>query len=221
MNLTDTVLGEAWYWAAWAVWVPLFVRIAFRAPWRQLADSTRLNVWLGMVVLLTLVWSMKAGIKPGLDLHLLGATIFTLCCGPHLAFIGLSLVTLGITLNGAAGPFAFAGNALLLGGCGVFISHLVSSVVYRWLPRHFFIYIFVNGFVGAALSILGVGLAATAWLATADAYDWSYLSSEYLPYFLLLGFAEAWLSGMVMTLFVVYRPHWVVSFDDQAYLAGK
>jgi uncharacterized membrane protein len=53
------------------------------------------------------------------------------------------------------------------------------------------------------------------------AYEWDYLSSEYFPYFLLLGFSEAWLSGMMMTLFVVYRPQWVVSFDDSVYLAKK
>ena len=51
-----------------------------------------MNVWLGMVVLLTLVWSMKAGVRPGLTFHLLGATAFNLCFGPYLAFVGLCLV---------------------------------------------------------------------------------------------------------------------------------
>ena len=55
----------------------------------------------------------------------------------------------------------------------------------------------------------------------AGAYEWEYLSGEYLPYFLLLAFSEAWLSGMVMTLFVVYRPNWVLTFDDSRYLTGK
>jgi uncharacterized membrane protein len=89
------------------------------------------------------------------------------------------------------------------------------------LPRHFFVYIFINGFLGAALTIVGVGFAATALLALVGAYEWDYLISEYFPYFLLLAFSEAWLSGMMMTLFVVYRPHWVASFDDSSYLADK
>jgi len=214
-------MGAGWYWAAWVVWVPLFAHSPWRAPWGRLRDSEQLNVWLGMVVLLTLVWSMKAGVKPGLTLHLLGATVFTLSFGPRLAFVGLSLVTLGITLNGAAGPFAYAANALLLAGLGVGLSHFYYRIFSGMLPKHFFVYIFINGFLGAALTIIGVGFAATVLMAVVGAYAWDYLISEYFPYFLLLAFSEAWLSGMVMTLFVVYRPHWVASFDDSSYLGDK
>ena len=221
MNLPDTLLGEEWYWAAWVVWALFFARSLFKAPWARLRDSEQLNVWLGMIVLLTLVWSLKAGVKPGLALHLLGATVFTLSFGPHLAFVGLSLVMLGITLNGAAGAFAYALNALLLAGVGVVLSQRLYRVFSLWLPRHFFVYIFVNGFFGAALTVIGIGVVSTCVLALAGAYDWDYLSGEYLPYFLLLAFSEAWLSGMVMTLFVVYRPNWVMTFDDSRYLTGK
>lgn len=221
MNITDNLLGEAWYWAAWAVWLPLFARVLWRAPWQRLRDTELLNVWLGMIVLLAVVWCMKAGVKPGLGLHLLGATVFTLCFGPALAFIGLCLVNLGATLNGAAGSLAFALNALLLAGSGVLISEGLRRVFTRYLPAHFFVFVFVNAFLGAALTILWIGFLVSVFLSLADAYDWAYLSSEYLPYFLLLGFSEAWLSGMVMTLFVVYRPKWVVSFDDSRYLIGK
>lgn len=206
---------------AWVIWLPLFARSVLRAPWRRLADSEQLNLWLGMIVLLTLVWSLKAGVKPGLALHLLGATIFTLSFGPALAFIGLSLVTVGITLNGAAGVFAFAANALLLAGCGVALSHFQYRLLDPLLPPNFFVYIFVNGFLGGGLTVLGVGALATTLLTLAGAYQWDYLLSEYFPYYLLLAFAEAWLSGMVMTLFVVYRPQWVITFDDSRYLAGK
>lgn len=221
MNLTDTLLGEAWYWAAWAVWVPLFALCAFTAPWGRLRDPERLNVWLGMVVLLTLIWSLKAGVKPGLVLHLLGATVFTLSFGPALAFVGLSLVMLGVALNEGAGAFAYAINALLLGGLGVLFSQGLFRL-FSWIfPRHFFVYIFVNAFLGSALTIVGVGFGICALLALAGAYAWDYLIEEYFLYFLLLGFSEAWLSGTVMTLFVVYRPNWVLTFDDTRYLVGK
>ncbi|MGB7502060.1 MAG: energy-coupling factor ABC transporter permease [Azonexus sp.] len=221
MNLPDTLLGEGWYWAAWAVWLPLFGRSLFRAPWAVLKESEQLNVWLGMIVLLTLIWSLKAGVKPGLSMHLLGATVFTLSFGPHLAFVGLSLVLFGISLNGEAGFFAYAFNALLMVGVGVLLSWAIYRVVLRLLPRHFFVYIFINGFFGSALTVFGVGLAATLMLVIAGAYEWDYLATEYLPYFLLLGFSEAWLSGMLITLFVIYRPNWVATFDDSSYLANK
>ena len=221
MNLPDTLLGEGWYWAAWAVWVLLFARSVWRAPWLRLKDADLFNVWLGMIVLLTLVWSMKAGVKPGLSMHLLGATVFTLSFGPHLAFVGLSLVLLGICLNGGFDFFAYAINALLMAGVGILVTQVMYRIVVRCLPRNFFIYVFVNGFFTAALSVLGVGVVATLLMVVAGAYDMEYLASEYLPYFLLLGFSEAWLSGMLITLFVIYRPNWIVTFDDASYLANK
>lgn len=221
MNLPDTLLGEGWYWAAWAVWLPLIALSVRRAPWARLKDSEQFNVWLGMIVLLTLIWSLKAGVKPGLTMHLLGATVFTLSFGPHLAFIGLSLVLLGICLNGGFGIFAFAINALLMAGVGVLISQVMYRFVVRYMPRNFFIYVFINGFFTAAMTVVGVGTVATLLMIIAGAYEWEYLANEYLPYFLLLGFSEAWLSGMLITLFVIYRPNWVGTFDDASYLANK
>ena len=214
-------MGEVWGWAAWAVWFLLFALAVLKAPWRCLKDSEHLNLWLGMIVLLTVIWSIKAGVKPGLSLHLLGATVFTLCFGRQLAFIGLSLVLAGITLNGAAGYFAYAINALLLAGVSVGVSHLVCRLIDRHLPKHFFVFIFANGFFGAALTVIAVGMVSTLLMGLSGIYDFDYLTSEYLPYFLLLGFSEAWLSGMLITLFVVYRPGWVSEFDDSLYLAKK
>lgn len=215
------MLGEEWYWAAWVAWLLFFARSVRYAPWRRLKDSEQLNVWLGMIVLLILVWSLKAGVKPGLALHLLGATVFTLSFGPQLAFIGLSVVMAGVTLNGTVGIFAYGINALLVAGLGVVLSQFIYRLISGLLPRHFFVYIFANGFFGAALTTVGLGFLLTLFFAVTGVYDWDYLLSEYFPYFFLLAFAEAWLSGMVMTLFVVYRPNWVVTFDDSRYLADK
>lgn len=127
MNLPDTLLGEELYWAAWAVWLLFFAHSLWRAPWARLKDSEHLNVWLGMVVLLTLLWSLKAGVKPGLGFSFAGRYGVLLSFGPRLAFIGLSFVMAGVTLNGAAGPLAFGANALLLAGLGVGFSQFFTG----------------------------------------------------------------------------------------------
>jgi uncharacterized membrane protein len=109
----------------------------------------------------------------------------------------------------------------MMAGVGVMVSQAIHRLVVRYLPRHFFVYVFINGFFGSALAVFSVGLAACGLLILAGAYDWDYLASEYLPYFLLLGFSEAWLSGMLITMFIIYRPNWVATFDDSSYLANK
>jgi uncharacterized membrane protein len=38
---------------------------------------------------------------------------------------------------------------------------------------------------------------------------------------MLVGFSEAWLTGAFITLFVVYLPSWVSTFDDDRYLKEK
>lgn len=221
MNIPANLLDDGWYLAAWLLWSLVLLGAVRHADWRRLKDPEVLNVWLGMIVLLVLVWSLKAGVKPGLSLHLLGATLFTLCFGAPLAVIGLSLVLLGVVVNGEADGWAYALNALVLIGGGVGLSSLFTRRVQQYLPRHFFVFIFVNGFFGAAFTIVGVGVLSSALLVLSGAYEAGYLLGDYLPYFILLGFSEAWLSGMMVTLFVVYRPKWVASFDDSRYLDGK
>ncbi|MGE5386486.1 MAG: energy-coupling factor ABC transporter permease [Betaproteobacteria bacterium] len=221
MNIPDTLLSAGWFWAAWVVWGLVAAAGVRRAPWGALRDPARFNVWLGMVVLLTVLWSLKAGVKPGLDFHFVGAALFTLSVGSWLAFFGLSLVTAGAGFGAETGFFAFGLNALLVAGAGPLISVGLLRLAECHLPRQPFVYIFANGFFGAWLAVIGIGCCAAAILALDGAYTIDYLGSEYLPYVGLLGFAEAWLSGMMVTIFVIYRPSWISTFNDARYLDSQ
>lgn len=221
MNLPDNLLSEAWYLAAWAAWLPLFAFSLLRLDSRRFLDPVQSNLWFGMVVVLVLLWHLHAGVQPGLGLHFLGALVFVQCFGAAAAFIGLSLVLLGVLLNSNLGIFAFALNALFLVVLPVAFSLVWQRIIRGFLPPNFFVYIFIQSFFGALLSIVVVGVVLCVFLAIADVYPIDYLAEEYLPYFLLLGFAEAWISGMVLTLMVVYRPEWVASFQDARYLTDK
>jgi uncharacterized membrane protein len=91
--------------------------------------------------------------------------------------------------------------------------------VERTLPRNFFIYIFLTAFFGAALAGAASGSAAIGLIAAFGAPPLAFMAEQFLPYCLLLAFAEATLTGMVITLLVVYRPRWVGTFDDTRYLS--
>lgn len=219
--MPDGLLSGDWNLLAWGLLVPLLFHTLRHAPWRLLSSPALLNVWLGSIVLLAVIQGMKAGVKPGLSLHLSGAMLLTLCCGPRLAFLGLAAVLAVATANGSDGWLGLAWNILIRAGVGVMVCQAVFRLADRHLPRQPFIYIFANGFFGAAFSVLAVGLAFSLLFWAAGAYDAGYLFEEYLPYVLLLAFAEAWLSGMLVTLFVVYRPEWLCTFDDSRYLRGN
>ena len=225
MNFPDALFPQAWALGAFLPLCVIWLWCLRTAPWKRLADSVQLNVWLGTIVLLVLVWSMKAGVKPGLNLHFLGATMFALMFGRQLAIIGFSLVLAGVTLNGQLqgqdGWLAYGLNALVLAVFPVLLADGIRRAVERLLPENFFVYVFVAAFFGAALTVLATGLLACALLWSAAVYSASTLLDDYLPYYLLLGFAEAWLNGALITLMVVYVPHWVGSFDDRRYLLNK
>lgn len=221
MNLPASLFSSTWLWVAFVLALPVLYQVVLKAPWKRLANGSQLNLLLGFVVGLTLAWSLKAGVKPGLNLHMLGAMAVTLTLGPRLAVVALALALTGVTLNGAIEWQAWPLNFILMAVIPVMLAHAIQRLVEEWLPAHFFVFIFVIGFAGAALTIMLQGVIASLTMVLAGAYSAEFLVGEYLPYFLLLGFAEGWLSGALVTLMVVYRPEWVVAFDDRRYLWKK
>ncbi|WP_084018343.1 energy-coupling factor ABC transporter permease [Azoarcus olearius] len=221
MNLSASLFDTGWHWAMFFIALVVCGWIFRTAPWGRLRDSSQLNLLLGFAVGLTLVWSLKAGVKPGLNLHMLGAMAAALTFGPQLGIVALALALTGITLNGSVEWQAWPINFVLMAVVPVLVAARLHKWVERWLPAHFFVFIFVSGFVGAALAVLVQGCVASVALVLGGAYTADFLLSEYLPFFLLLGFSEAWISGAVVTLLVVYRPGWVATFDDRRYLNGK
>lgn len=221
MNFPEGLFSSEWAFGAFvplvAVWIWCFVT----APWKRFSDTTQANVWFGAMVVLTLFWSMKAGAKPGLNLHLLGATALTLMFGRQLAIIALSVVMAAVTFNGGAGWESYALNVLITAVFPCIGTDVWLKIVERFLPPIIFVYTLGAAFFGAAIAVVSTGLLATIILWLAGVYPAEMLFSDYFPYFALLGFAEAWLNGAAITLMVVYYPKWVGSFDDRRYLTKQ
>lgn len=221
MDLPEGLLPVSWLWAGHVLYGTVLAVAAARAPWSRFRDNELQHVFLGACVVLLLLWSIRAGITPGLGFHFLGATVFTLMFGWQLAVIGLSLVLAGVTFHNAADWLALPLNALATVVVPVMVSHGVYRLVDRYLPNHFFVYIFLCAFLGA-----GVALAANAgawiWLLTASGvYPMKHVAYEYLPFLPLIVLPEAVLNGMIATALVGLRPRWVVTFDDDRYLKGR
>ena len=221
MNFPDILLPSTLLWVANGLALGVIVLAVRLAPWRMLQRPGLQNLCMGAAVALMLVWSIKAGVRPGLDFHLLGGTLLTLMFGPWLALAVLAIVLLAVTISGAAGWGSLGINFLLMATLPVLLSHVIFRIADSRLPNHLFVYIFVNAFLGAGLAMVSCGLAAVTVLSSAGAYSSNYLGTQYLPYFILMGWSEAMLTGMLITLLVVYRPDWVATFNDERYLKTK
>jgi uncharacterized membrane protein len=218
MNLTDTLLPADLLLFANFVWLLVLLQALRRAPWRPLLASAKLqHVFLGASMALFLMWIFEAGVRPALGFHFLGVTVYTLMFGWSLSVIGASLVAVGVTLTSGDWS-ALAMNALLFGVLPASTSYGIYHLVYRYLPHHLFIYIFLCAFFNAMLAAGAAILALVTLLVFTEIYTFARISSEYLPFVPLYLFPEGMLNGMVTTILVMLQPDWLITYDDDVYL---
>lgn len=168
-----------------------------------------------------LLWQLKINLTHGLSIHLLGATALTLMFRWQVAVLSNALIVLGITLTSSADFQAFALNGLLTGVLPVAISYSIWRLNERYLPANYFVYIFIAAFLAAALSILAVGFASYQLLILLDNQLSIEMLDEYLLSFVPIMYPEAFLTGAVISIFVIYKPEWIATFDDSRYLSHK
>src|SRR5512146_941466 len=138
MNFSAGLLPLPLYWLAAAFFTGILGVAIWSAPWMSFkTDPQRIHVFLGSCVALMLLWQMHAGLRPGLGYHILGGTLFVLMFGWQLAFIGLSLVALGSTLNGMGDFISMPLNSLIMAGVPVGLSYGAYRLAVRFLPHNF------------------------------------------------------------------------------------
>jgi len=188
-------------------------------PWSGLLADLR-EQWPALLIAalaLVVLWHIRATVTYGLSLHLLGAMLCTLVFGPRLALLPLTVALVSGMLSSGADPLTLGLNATLLVLWPVGLSLLVARFVTR-LPANIFIFIFVGGFFGSAAVVVLTGwlLSLVTWAT--QIIPWGSLLEDYAMYWMLVGFSEAWLTGMLLTVMVVYRPDGVRMFDAARYI---
>ncbi|WP_026289796.1 energy-coupling factor ABC transporter permease [Thioalkalivibrio sulfidiphilus] len=212
---TGTLLSSGLLFA-FAMW-----RALAGAPWWQLYQPGRLHLFLASVLGIAVLWSLSAGISPGLSLHYLGVTTLTLMFGWQFTLLAVALALVLVALftaqDWASLPLAF----LLSGLVPVLVSHGLLRLVERLLPPHPFIYLYVCAFAGAALAILASMLAVGGLLSFLGIYDLEKITGEYLIYLPLLVLPEAILNGTLVTAMVMLKPEWLCTWSDERYIRGR
>jgi uncharacterized membrane protein len=192
------------------------------APWKAwLADRERQWVWFSTMALVLVVWSMKAGITPGLSVRFLLVTAVTLMFGWELAVVASALVLAVLSYAGHAEWTNYGANLLCMAVVPAMFTAWLHEQVYSRLPLNYFVYFFVTAFLGSALAYNLAGLARVVLMATSGTLETAAVGPEYFAILPLMSFGEAVANGMIIGMAVVYRPRWVMSFDDRSYLVGR
>jgi uncharacterized membrane protein len=221
MTIDGALLSPTLMWVLNLFLAAMLLLAARLAPWRKLRQREQLNVFLGTLVALMLLWHMDAQVQPGLSFHLLGVTAITLMFGWSLAVIGTAIVLLGVTINTGAGWEGYAMNAVLSGVVPATLTQILLILIRWYLPKQFFVYVLVNGFLTAGLVGVLTGYLAAFLLVLMGAYSFADLSETVLPFFPLMFMPEAFLNGWILAVLVAFKPEWVYSFSDEQYLKGK
>jgi uncharacterized membrane protein len=184
------------------------------APWRTLRASGLQNPWLASLVLLPILWATQRALPGGVVLQMSGACLLVLMFGWPLAV--LSLLPIAITGAWIAGDSpAHAVSALAWNGVlPATLALGLGLATRRWLPQHLFVYILGRGFIVTAVAIAVAGALSVWWLPLPPGTE---LEGLLLGHF-LMGWGEAFVTGMFTAIFVAFRPEWLASWSDRRYL---
>lgn len=227
---------------ALALGLALAVALIFQ-PWRVLSHKPLQSPWLGAMVILPWAWWTQKLLPSGMALHLSGTCLLVLMFGWPMAVLMTVPIALGAALLDIHGPQrlsrvasllppapspgwsatwdllmarsdALVSQALWMGVIPATLGLILGLALRRWLPLHLFIYILGRGFMATALAITltgALGLTAGRLSHGLDAGEWM------LGHW-LLGWGEAISTGMLVAIFVAFKPEWLLTYSDQRYL---
>jgi len=178
----------------------------------------RLHLVAGAAVALALLWSVRAGVDPGLGLHVLGITAVVLLLGWRLAMLAAALASLALVLVGDM-PWVTAPAGWLLSAAVPGAVAAATAWIARFhLPRNPFVFIFVCAFFASGLALLLTWLLSAALLSWSGQASPSGADSSLLAFLPLVLFPEGFINGAIMSMLIVYRPDWVRLYDERFYI---
>jgi uncharacterized membrane protein len=222
MNLPESLFDSDWLWLCNLMYFVVLLRALQLAQWREMfANSIRTNALIGLLFCTPVFWQLNAGIHPGFNFHLIGATLFLLMFGWPIGLIALAGVMLGTWIYSGISLVTLGINGLLMLVIPMLFSEWLLRFSQRYLPKNLFLFVLLNGFACAAFATAAMMLVTTLMMLALSHYTWPEIQYHYFIPAPILIFAEAFATGMVITGFTVAQPEAVKNFSVEDYLTGK
>jgi len=199
-------------------------------PWQLLRQESLQHAWFGTLVFLMLLWSARATVGSGVVVQLMGASLAVTMFGLSLAMLTLAIVNL-VSLLGLAylmgqgwqdiAWISLAPRYIWMAAVPGLVTAALQALMQRRLPRHPFIFILGNGYFAPLVAAIVAGVLRTLWQFHMALPNAGLTIGDSLTGAVIIAFGEAFLTGMLVAIFVVYRPQWVLTFSDEDYLKGK
>lgn len=218
MGMTETLLSTTQLIITALLFLGVLVAAVRQVDWSALRrDNALQHSFFGAAVVLGFLWQLRAGVSPGLSIHIFGMTAITLMLGWGLAVLAGLLALVITVITGREPLMMFAANGLITVMVPALVSHGIMLWERRRNFRNFFAYIFFCGFFGAGIAVACAGVAMCTMLWTAGVYDFGELVHEYIRYLPLIMLPEGFVNGTFVTGLMVFHPDRLTTLDQRRY----
>lgn len=200
----------------------ILLRAIWTAPWKQfLGNQEQFNALIGLTLWLTALWLFPVGVREGLKLHPLGATLCFLIFDWQIATLMLSAILLFTLHHHNANLIAFGNIGLVMIVLPIAASWLCLKLFYRYGKPNYFGFVLWNGYCVGAFTMLLASLV-NGWLITSSGkYNAFTLENVYWNFLPVIISIESVLTGAFISGFAVALPNAVAHFNPDIYFAKK
>lgn len=218
MGMTENLLSTGHWLVTAVLFLLILVAAARTVDWQAFRkDNALQHSFFGAAVALGFLWQLRAGISPGLAIHIFGITVITLMLGWALAVLSGLLALVITVVTGREPAMMFAVNGLVTVMVPALVSHAIMVWERRRNFRNFFAYIFFCGFFGAGLSVAAAGIVMCLMLWSSGVYTFDELIHEYIRYLPLIMLPEGFVNGTFVTGLMVFHPDRLTTLDQRRY----
>ena len=196
------------------VFAALAIAQSFK-PWRLLANTALISPLLAALVITPWLWALPWLHRMPIQLQLSGACLIGLVLGWPLAVPVLCIVAL---TTGLIAPVPWQQQidmALWLGIVPATLSFLLGMALRRWVWKNLFVYILGRAFLGTAICLFVSGALAqwSGQILTVTVEPDLAMVARWL-----LAWGDAVVTGMMVAVFVAFRPQWLATWSDSLYV---
>ena len=196
------------------VFTALAIALSFK-PWRLLANTALISPLLAALVITPWLWALPWLHRMPIQLQLSGACLIGLVLGWPLAVPVLCIVAL---TTGLIAPVPWQQQidmALWLGIVPATLSFLLGMALRRWVWKNLFVYILGRAFLGTAICLFVSGALAqwSGQILTVTVEPDLAMVARWL-----MAWGDAVVTGMMVAVFVAFRPQWLATWSDSLYV---
>ena len=223
MQFDDSVFSVGADWCvitAWGFMLVSMVAAVWRAPWSALSRFPhRQHALMVALVVLSLIWSFRFQVIPGLHFHPFLITSVTLVFGWSFCLVVGALACGLLVAVGTASLNVLALDWVFTVLIPASLTYCLLLLIERLPTRNLFVYILGLGFFGTLLTTLINCLLLLVFyyfiLGGPQGFDKLW---DNVAFVVPLLYSEGFINGVLVTSITVFMPDLVKTFDDQRFL---